>query len=107
MMKGFCLRRWLVLEKLQSLLNYTPRDPKWLQIAMTHKSHNKEGLNNERLEFIGDAIIDCVVADLLFDKYPEDNEGNLSRKRAALVNEESLYNLAMRLKLDECLLVTS
>ena len=96
-----------MLEKLQSLLNYTPRDPLWLQTAMTHKSHNKEVANNERLEFIGDAIIDFVVADILFERFPEDSEGNLSRKRAALVNEDSLYNLAMRLKLDECLLVTA
>lgn len=95
-----------MLDKLQTNLNYKASDTHWLQMALTHKSFNKDGENNERLEFIGDAIVDCVVADILFDQYPEDDEGNLSRKRAALVNEESLYNLAMRLKLDECIQVS-
>lgn len=96
-----------MVEKLQTLIGYTPKDPTWLQLAMTHKSHNRDAANNERLEFVGDAVIDFVVADMLFERFPEDTEGNLSRKRAALVNEDSLYNLAMRLKLDECLLVTT
>jgi ribonuclease-3 len=95
-----------MLEKLQTLINYKATNPHWLEVALTHKSFDRDGENNERLEFIGDAVIDCVVADILFDKYPDDDEGGLSRKRAALVNEESLYNLAMRLKLDECIQVS-
>jgi len=95
-----------MLDRLQEALGYKASDTHWLQVALTHKSFDRDGENNERLEFIGDAVIDCVVADILFDQYPDDDEGNLSRKRAALVNEDSLYNLAVRLKLDEFLQVS-
>ncbi len=95
------------LEKLTELIDYTPKDPKWFELAMTHKSFDKTQGDNERLEFIGDAVVDLVVADLLFDFFPEDDEGPLSRKRASLVNEECLSNLAMRLRLDEVLRVST
>lgn len=95
---------------LQKKINYTAKDPCWLQMAITHSSFLKKNSKEcsgdyERLEFIGDAVLDLVVANILFDKFPQDAEGPLSRKRAGLVNEESLYNLSMRLQLDECLLI--
>ncbi len=95
-----------MLEQLQENLGYKASDTHWLEQAMTHKSSSRSEFNNERLEFMGDAIVDCVIADILFDQFPDDDEGNLSRKRAALVNEDSLYQLALRLKLDEFIVVT-
>jgi len=98
----------LDIAKLQAVLGYEAKDTQWLIEALTHKStarKDPEAVNNERLEFMGDAVVDMVVADMLFDQFPDDDEGKLSRKRASLVNEESLYNLAMRLQLDEFLVV--
>lgn len=102
----------LLIDKLQTYINYTAKNPVLLQTALTHKSYTKSKFanpdcreNNEKLEFIGDAVLDLVVADRLHRLFPQDNEGNLSRKRASIVNEDSLYNLAMILKIDECLLL--
>lgn len=99
------------IEHLLANIDYRPKDETLFLRAMTHKSYSKQNGahaldNNERLEFLGDAVVDMVVGDILFDMFPDDTEGNLSRKRASLVNEDSLYNLAMRLKLDETLLVS-
>jgi ribonuclease-3 len=95
---------------LQKKIAYVAKDPKWLRMAVTHSSFNKKNAHlvdgdYERLEFVGDAVLDLVVANMLFDQFPKDDEGHLSRKRASLVCEESLYNIAMRLQLDECLLI--
>jgi ribonuclease III len=99
-----------MLESLQKQIGYEAYNPRLLLQAMTHKSYTKrhpqhEVGNNERLEFMGDAVVDLVIAHELYQMFPTDNEGSLSRKRASLVNEESLYNLAMRLKLDDFFLV--
>lgn len=99
-----------MLSKLQAQISYQAQNDQLLLQAITHKSFNKRHPqhlvgNNERLEFMGDAVVDLIIADELYKKFPEDNEGSLSRKRASLVNEDSLYNLAMRLKLDEYILV--
>lgn len=98
------------LDRLIQEINYTPNDPNLLRAAITHKSYLKQHSeavwgDNERLEFLGDAVVDLIIADILFDMFPDDTEGHLSRKRASLVNEESLYNIAMRIRLDDCLLV--
>lgn len=102
----------ILLSKLQAYINYEAKDPTFLRTALTHKSYIKSKSadpecreHNEKLEFIGDAVLDLIVADRLYKMFPLDNEGNLSRKRASVVNEESLYNLAMILKIDECLLL--
>lgn len=98
-----------VVENLQVKINYRANNPDWLRMAVTHSSYVKKNStvkgDYERLEFIGDAVLDLIVADMLFDQFPLDDEGHLSRKRASLVCEESLYNIAMRMQLDECLLL--
>lgn len=98
------------LKTLQTQIGYQALNENILLQALSHKSYIKKNPkhpvgNNERLEFIGDAVVDLVIATDLYRIFPEDNEGSLSRKRASLVNEEALYNLAMRLKLDEFILV--
>ena len=72
-----------------------------LQQALTHRSHGS--VHNERLEFLGDSILNCVVASLLFERYSKIDEGDLSRLRANLVKQQSLYEIAQRLDLSQCL----
>lgn len=86
---------------LQNRLGYTFRDAALLQQALTHRSHSS--LHNERLEFLGDSILNCVVASLLFDRYHKIDEGDLSRLRANLVKQQSLYEIAQRLDLSQFL----
>ncbi len=86
---------------LQTRLGHTFKDAALLQQALTHRSHSS--LHNERLEFLGDSILNCVVASLLFDRYSKIDEGDLSRLRANLVKQQSLYEIAQRLELSQFL----
>ena len=79
-------------ELLEKSLGYTFAEPKLLQQALTHRSAGSS--NNERLEFLGDAILGCVVAEELYERYPQAREGELSRLRATLVRRESLAEIA-------------
>ena len=69
--------------------------------ALTHRSAG--AVNNERLEFLGDALLGFVVAQALWDRFPDADEGQLSRMRATLVRQDSLAGLARRLSLSDCL----
>ncbi len=73
-------------------LGHECRDPALFVAALTHRSH--PGPHNERLEFLGDAVLSLVVADWLFESHPQADEGTLSRYRAHLVNGETLADLA-------------
>jgi ribonuclease-3 len=86
---------------LQNRLGHQFRDAGLLQQALTHRSHSS--LHNERLEFLGDSILNCVVASLLFERYSAIDEGDLSRLRANLVKQQSLYEIAQRLELSQFL----
>lgn len=86
---------------LQNRLSHTFKDAGLLQQALTHRSHSS--VHNERLEFLGDSILNCVVASLLFDRYSKIDEGDLSRLRANLVKQQSLYEIAQRLELSQFL----
>lgn len=86
---------------LQNRLGHTFKDAVLLQQALTHRSHGS--VHNERLEFLGDSILNCVVASLLFDRYSKIDEGDLSRLRANLVKQQSLYEIAQRLELSHFL----
>jgi len=92
------------MKKLQEKLGYTFHNDRLLLHALTHSSyaneHKGEGLtSNERLEFLGDSVLGMVVADYLFRTHPDITEGELTRKRAALVCEESLHEVACGLGL--------
>ena len=89
------------LTLLQTRLGHTFRDAALLQQALTHRSHSS--LHNERFEFLGDSVLNCVVASLLFDRYAKVDEGDLSRLRANLVKQQSLYEIAQRLELSQFL----
>jgi len=76
-------------------------DPKLLRTALTHRSFGLP--NNERLEFLGDGILDCVIAAALYTRFPDLPEGDLSRLRADLVRQDTLHRLALGLSLGEAL----
>ena len=86
---------------LQSRLGHTFSNTALLQQALTHRSHSS--LHNERLEFLGDSVLNCAVASLLFHRFGKIDEGDLSRLRANLVKQQSLYEIAQRLELSQCL----
>ena len=82
---------------LQRIIGYQFEEPDLLVRALTHRSFGVD--NNERLEFIGDGLVNAVVADLLFTQYPDLDEGSLSRLRSKLVSKEGLAILAERFDL--------
>ena len=86
------------LEALEKRLDYKFKDKKLLIEALTHKSF-KQPYNNERLEFLGDAVLDLVVGEYLYTKFPKHDEGKLSKMRASLVNEDAFTRLANALGL--------
>lgn len=87
-------------------LNYKFNDEELLELALTHKSA-KKGTNNERLEFLGDAVMDLIVAEYLCDKFRSTQEGDLSKLRAALVNETSFAKLAKKLDLGDNIIISA
>ena len=98
------------LTKVQTNLNHQFRDPALLELALTHPSyaheHPEEGgeeHHNQRLEFLGDAVLDFLVAAWLYRKYPDFPEGPLTRLRATLVRTTSLADLAGELELGDAL----
>ena len=84
-------------EMLEELLGYAFKNRDLLELALTHRSADKD--HNERLEFLGDAILDMVIADNLYRRYPGATEGELSRMRANLVTGDVLAELASELQL--------
>lgn len=89
--------------QLQVNIDYHFNHIELLKLALTHRSVGGE--NNERLEFLGDALVNFIVGGVLFDKFPQAKEGQLSRLRAALVSGEALSVLAKELKLSEYLIL--
>ncbi|MBY0574706.1 MAG: ribonuclease III [Undibacterium sp.] len=86
---------------LQKRLGYQFKDVALLQQALTHRSHSIS--HNERLEFLGDSILNCVVASILFAAFHSIDEGDLSRVRANLVKQQSLFEIAQKLELSQFL----
>ena len=91
-----------MLKELQKRLDYQFKDKNLIIEALTHKSYKKP-YNNERLEFLGDAVLDLIVGEYLFFKFPNVPEGDLSKLRASLVNEKGFEKLAKILKLGDCI----
>lgn len=90
---------------LEKTLQYRFSDPELLTRALTHRSAN--GRNNERLEFLGDAVLDFVISEALFELRPDASEGDLSRLRASLVKDTSLAGIATDIGLGEHLILGS
>ncbi|MBN3836107.1 ribonuclease III [Burkholderia sp. Ac-20344] len=87
------------LSQLESRLRYEFRNAELLRQALTHRSHS--ATHNERLEFLGDSVLNCAVAALLFQRFSKLDEGDLSRVRANLVKQQSLYEIAQALNISD------
>ncbi|RQR58699.1 ribonuclease III [Burkholderia sp. Bp9125] len=87
------------LSQLESRLRYEFRNAELLRQALTHRSHS--ATHNERLEFLGDSVLNCAVAALLFQRFGKLDEGDLSRVRANLVKQQSLYEIAQALNISD------
>ena len=94
------------IEDLEEVLGYKFKNKKLIIEALTHKSH-KQPYDNERLEFLGDAVLDLIVGEYLFFKFPKSDEGSLSKIRAALVNEDGFEKLARSINLGEYIYLSS
>lgn len=97
-MKTKNTQEWII-----ETFDYSFKDQSLAEIALTHRSFSSN--NNERLEFLGDSALDLVISELLFEKYSDESEGNLSRMRASIVNKESLSELAREISLDQYLIL--
>jgi len=87
------------LDSLQSRLGWRFNDLRLLQRALTHRSHGAD--HNERLEFLGDAVLNLAVSGLVFERFAGSDEGDLTRVRAHLVREDSLHRAALAVGLPE------
>jgi ribonuclease-3 len=97
-------------KEFERILDVTFNNADLLRQALTHRSYineqsDEEMADNERLEFLGDAVLDFLVADMLYDSFPDMSEGELTRLRSALVRTESLAELARALRVGEFLLI--
>ncbi len=97
-MKTKKIQEWII-----ETFDYSFKDQSLAENALTHRSFSSN--NNERLEFLGDSALDLVISELLFEKYSDESEGNLSRMRASIVNKESLSELAREINLDQYLIL--
>ncbi len=85
------------LSKLEKIIDYKFHDEILLETALTHRSHGRG--NNERLEYLGDAVLGFIIADTIFQKFPQATEGELTRLRSFLVKGETLAKLGRELDL--------
>ncbi|MEN8118757.1 MAG: ribonuclease III [Bacteroidota bacterium] len=94
-----------LLISLREVLGFYPRNLSFYKTAFTHRSAsfkiNGERINNERLEFLGDSILDAIISDFLYHKYPNYKEGFLTEMRSKIVNGEKLKELARFIRLNE------
>lgn len=103
----------MILNELEKNIGYIFKNTEYLIMAVTHKSYyhekrsrlNTQLTHNEKLEFLGDAVLDLVLGEMLFFHFHDDSEGNLSKKRAALVNEDTLSEIAQSLKIQDYILL--
>lgn len=90
-------------DELTQKLQYHFKQPELLQLALTHRS--KGGEHNERLEFLGDAVVNFVIGEILYHQFPTATEGELSRWRATLVNRDALAELSKQFDLGQYLVL--
>jgi ribonuclease-3 len=99
------------LESFEKIAGVRFNDKDLLKQAFVHRSYLNENRNfpighNERLEFLGDAVLELVITDYLYSKYPKKNEGEMTSLRSALVNANTLYQVAENLKMNDYLLLS-
>ncbi len=97
---------------LFKILGFAPNDIQIYELALVHKSsplklEENKWANNERLEYLGDAILDAVVADILYKQYPTKREGFLTNTRSKIVQRETLDQLAIKIGLDKLVIYSA
>jgi ribonuclease-3 len=95
--------------QLKRILGFRPKNYELYQLALVHKSashfiFNDIRVNNERLEFLGDAILDAMVAEYLFHKFPDKEEGFLTQARSKIVNRDNLNHMAIKLGIGDMII---
>lgn len=106
--KVFYRNNHALLHQLEHLLGFTPSQIGFYELAFTHRSsHNQTEENNERLEYLGDAILGAIVAEYLFRKYPAQSEGFLTEMRSRMVRRETLNSVGLRMGLNKMVLSNS
>ena len=95
---------------IKKILGFFPNNIDYYQIAFLHRSatytdHTGKIVNNERLEYLGDAILDAVIGDFLYKKYPYEDEGFLTQTRSKIVNSENLFILAKQINLQKFIIL--
>lgn len=90
-------------DELLKKIDYQFKHPELLQVALTHRSCG--GDHNERMEFLGDGVVNFVIAEILYHQFPKATEGELSRWRATLVNRDTLADIAKKFDLGQYLLL--
>src|SRR3989338_10722097 len=98
-------------DKLEKLISYAFKNKDLLKEALTHRSYLNENSkwplpHNERLEFLGDAVLELIITKALFEKFPKEPEGKLTTLRAALVNYQMLARLSKEINLGKFLLMS-
>ena len=94
--------------RLKKILGFSPGNIEFYEIAFIHRSatfthSNGKKVNNERLEYLGDAVLDAILSDYLFEKFPDANEGFLTKIRSRIVNRDVLNQLALSMGIDKIL----
>ena len=97
-----------LVRKLRNLIGFYPGNLAVYKLAFSHRSlaletHHGIRLSNERLEFLGDAVLGAVIADLLFKRFPYRDEGFLTEMRAKIVSRENLKQIAIKIGINELL----
>ena len=97
------------IAKFRKILGFRPGKSELYQLALMHKSaaiklYNNPKLNNERLEFLGDAVLDSIVAEHLFKHFPDRDEGFLTQLRSKIVNRETLKRISLKIDITTVLI---
>lgn len=95
----------LIVQFVEKSFGYRPKNLELFQRALTHKSiaHNNDEISNERLEFLGDAILDAVIAEMLFGLYPEEDEGHLTKIKSKVVSRRTLSMIGEEMEIGKVL----
>ena len=97
------------MKDLERKIGYNFLQKELLEQALTHPSYNEHDQSkkdNQRMEFLGDSILSTILSEALFNLFPEEDEGSLSRKRAVFIRGSSLAKIANKLKIQECILMS-
>ena len=110
--KRFFFRKEEPYISLYRLLGFYPNDIQWYEQALIHRSSSletEEGkrINNERLEFLGDAVLNVIVADIIFQRFPNRKEGFMTNTRSKIVQRESLNRIAIEMGLDKLIVLST